>query len=118
MAQTDFSHALQGIREIEITVTGRKTGQPISLPVWFVQEGETLYLLPAKGAATEWYKNLLKTPTIRLAVKGMTLTTSATPSIDEASVREVVEKFRDKYGAGTVNSLYSGLDAGVEMPLT
>jgi deazaflavin-dependent oxidoreductase (nitroreductase family) len=115
MAQPDFPKALQGMREIEITVTGRKSGQPISFPVWFVYQGEKLYLLPAKGTATEWYKNLLKTPTIHLTARGKTLTMSATPISEAASVRDVVEKFRDKYGAGTVNSLYSGLDAAVEV---
>jgi hypothetical protein len=28
-----------------------------------------------------------------------------------------VKKFRDKYSAGTVNPLYSRLDAAVEVPL-
>jgi deazaflavin-dependent oxidoreductase (nitroreductase family) len=118
MIPDDFSNTLQGVREIEITVTGRKSGQPISLPVWFVQEGEKLYLLPAKGLETEWYKNLGELPTIRLVARGKTLTANATPITDEASVRDVVKKFQDKYGAGTVNSLYSGLDAAVEVPLT
>ena len=117
MVQTDFSNAVQNTREIEITVTGRKSGHPISLPVWFVHEGETLYLLPAKGTATDWYNNLLKTPAIRLAARGKSLTTSATSISDEALVREVVAKFRDKYGAGTVNSLYSRLDAAVTVLL-
>lgn len=117
MIQTDFRTALQGSDEVEITVTGRTSGRPISLPVWFVQEGEKLYLLPGKGPESDWYKNLRKTPTIRLAAKGKSFTTSATPIADEASVREVVNKFRDKYGARTVNSLYYRLDAAVEAPL-
>jgi hypothetical protein len=54
---------------------------------------------------------------IRLAAKGKTFTTSATPTTDEAKVGEVVKKFRDKYSAGTVNTLYSKLDAAVEVPL-
>jgi len=59
-----------------------------------------------------------KTPTIHLAARGKTFTTSATPITDEAQVGEVVEKFRDKYGARTVNTLYSRLDVAVEVPLT
>jgi len=117
MVQTDFRTALQGTDEIEITVTGRTSGRSFSYPVWFVQEGEKLYLLPGKGPESDWYKNLRKTPTIPLAAKGKTFTTSATLITDEALVREVVEKFRDKYGAGTVNTLYSRLDAAVEVPL-
>jgi len=49
MASVDFRRALTSTRELEITITGRQSGQQISLPVWFVHEGETLYLLPVKG---------------------------------------------------------------------
>jgi hypothetical protein len=54
---------------------------------------------------------------IRLAAKGKTFTTSATPITNEAKVGEVVKKFRDKYSSGTVNTLYSRLHAAVEAPL-
>ena len=36
-------------RQIKISVMGRKSGQTISIPVWFVLEGEKLYLLPVQG---------------------------------------------------------------------
>jgi deazaflavin-dependent oxidoreductase (nitroreductase family) len=117
MAHTNFSSAVQNSNEIEITVTGRTSGRSLSYPVWFVLEGEKLSLLPVKGSDTDWYKNVRKTPTIRLAARGKTFTTSARLLTDEAKVGEVVKKFRDKYSAGTVNTLYSRLDAAVEVPL-
>ena len=117
MAQTDFRTALKGTNEIEITVTGRTSGRSFSYPVWFALEGEKLSLLPAKGSETDWYKNVRKRPSIRLEARGKTFTTSATPITDEAQVGEVVKKFRDKYGAGTVNTLYSRLDVAIEVSL-
>jgi deazaflavin-dependent oxidoreductase (nitroreductase family) len=117
MVQTDFRPALQGAQIIEITVTGRTSGRSFSYPVWFALEGDKLSLLPARGSETDWYKNLRKTPTIRLEARGKTFTTSATPITNEAQVGEVVKKFRDKYGTGTVNTLYSRLDVAVEVPL-
>jgi hypothetical protein len=48
---------LSRLNEITITVTGRKSGRPISIPVWFVLEDAKLYLLPVSGSDTEWYKN-------------------------------------------------------------
>jgi hypothetical protein len=36
-------------RQIKLSVIGRKTGQTISIPVWFVLEGEKLYLLPVQA---------------------------------------------------------------------
>src|SRR5438105_2265257 len=44
MAAADLTQALQRAREIEITVTGRRSGRAISNPVWFVEERDTLYL--------------------------------------------------------------------------
>ena len=39
--------------EITITVTGRKSGRSVSIPVWFVLNQDTLYLLPVKGSETQ-----------------------------------------------------------------
>src|SRR3989440_254084 len=98
MARTNFSSAVQGINEIEITVTGRTSGRSLSYPIWFALDSEKLYLIPVKGSDTEWYKNVRKTPTIRLAARGKTLTASARLITDEAQLDKILEKFRDKYG--------------------
>ena len=116
MAQADFRTALQGSNEIEITVTGRTSGRSLTYPVWFALEGEKLYLIPVKGSDTDWYKNLLKTPTISLEARGKTFTTSARLFTDEAQIGKVLEKFRDKYGRN-VQSYYPKLDVAVEVPL-
>src|ERR1022692_3578005 len=58
-------------RQIKISVIGRKSGQTISIPVWFVLESQKLYLLPVKGSETQWYKNVLKNPSIRIDARGM-----------------------------------------------
>jgi hypothetical protein len=58
-------------RQIKISIIGRKSGQTISVPVWFVLEGEKLYLLPVRGSDTQWYKNVLQNPSIRLDARGV-----------------------------------------------
>jgi deazaflavin-dependent oxidoreductase (nitroreductase family) len=102
--------------EIEITVTGRKSGRPISNPVWFIQEGKQIYLLPVKGSDSDWYKNILKTPTMRLNDGGKEWSAEVTPITDNARVRDIVEKFRDKYGADQVKKYYSKFDVAVDVP--
>src|SRR5947209_3385720 len=116
MAQTDFRTALQGANEIEITVTGRTSGRSLTYPVWFALDGDKLYLIPVKGSDTEWYKNLRKTPAIRLNARGKTLTTNARLITDQAQLDKILEKFRDKYGRN-VKSYYPKLDVAVEVPL-
>jgi deazaflavin-dependent oxidoreductase (nitroreductase family) len=97
-------------REINITVTGRKSGRAISLPVWFVLEDGKLYLLPVTGSDTQWYKNVLKNPSIRIEAGAEKAELRAVPATDPKQVASVVEKFRAKYGASDVKKYYSKVD--------
>jgi deazaflavin-dependent oxidoreductase (nitroreductase family) len=65
-----LKNRLSQVSEITITVTGRKSGRAISIPVWFVVEGNKLYLLPVQGSDTQWYKNVLSNPSIRIQAGG------------------------------------------------
>jgi deazaflavin-dependent oxidoreductase (nitroreductase family) len=100
-------------REINISVTGRKSGRTISIPVWFVLEGDKLYLLPVSGSDTQWYKNVLKNPSIRIDARGADAELRAVPITDQTRVSSVVEKFRTKYGASEVKKYYSKFDVAV-----
>ena len=115
MAFNEFEEALKNTNEIEITVTGRKSGRRISNPVWFVQESEELYLLPVKGSNSDWYKNILKTPTMHLNAGGKEWSAEVKPITDKVKVRDIVEKFRDKYGADQVKKYYSKFDVAVDV---
>ena len=107
---------LSRYREIKITVTGRKSGRSISIPVWFVFEDPTLYLLPVQGSDTQWYKNVLKNPKIRIDARGTEAESLAVPITDPKQVSSLIEKFRAKYGAGDVKKYYSKFDVAVLVP--
>jgi deazaflavin-dependent oxidoreductase (nitroreductase family) len=100
-------------REIKLSVIGRKSGKTISIPVWFVLEGEKLYLLPVQGSDAQWYKNVIKNPQIRIDARGVEEELRAVPITDANPVQTVVEKFREKYGAKDVKKYYSKLDVAV-----
>ncbi len=104
---------LSRYREIKLTVTGRKSGRAISNPVWFVYDDDKLYLLPLQGSDTQWYKNVLHNPTIRIDARGAEGEFRAVPITDAKQVSSVVEKFREKYGAGDVKKYYSKFDVAV-----
>ncbi len=105
--------ALARYRQIQLSVIGRKTGQTVSIPVWFVLEGEKVYLLPVKGSDTQWYKNVLKNPSIRIDARGVEAEFRATPITEAKTLKSVIEKFREKYGAGDVKKYYSNFDVAV-----
>ena len=44
-----IKNRLARYRQIRISVIGRKSGHTISIPVWFVLEGEKLYLTTRAG---------------------------------------------------------------------
>jgi len=108
-----LKNRLSRSREINITVTGRKSGRPISIPVWFVLENGKLYLLTVSGSDTQWYKNVLKNPSIRIEAGGAEAELKVAPVTDAKQVSSVVEKFRAKYGANDVKKYYSKFDAAV-----
>jgi deazaflavin-dependent oxidoreductase (nitroreductase family) len=99
--------------EITITVTGRKSGRAISIPIWFASDDEKLYLLPVQGSNTQWYKNVLQKPSIRVAARGAEADVKGVSVTDQAGVAAVIEKFRAKYGAGDMKKYYSKLDVAV-----
>jgi deazaflavin-dependent oxidoreductase (nitroreductase family) len=99
-------------------VIGRKSGRTISIPVWFVVEGEKLYLLPVRDSDTQWYRNVLKNPQIRIDARGVKAKLRAVPITDANTVQSVIEKFREKYGAKDVKKYYSKFDVAVVVQLT
>ena len=104
---------LSQFREINISVTGRKSGRTISIPIWFVADDKKLYLLPVHGSDTQWYKNVLEKQSIRIEASGAEADLKVVPVSDAAQVSSVIEKFRAKYGAGDVKKYYSKLDVAV-----
>lgn len=109
--------SLSKSNEITITVSGRKSGRAISNPVWFVLEGDNLFLLPVYGSNTQWYKNVLKKPSIQIEAGSSKAEFKATTVADADQVASIADKFRAKYGAGDVKKYYSKFDVAVLVPL-
>jgi hypothetical protein len=117
MAGTDFEAALETTTEVDLTATGRVSGKQTSRTVWFVRQGHTVYLLPVSGSGSQWYRNVVKTPAIRLTAEGTEVRATARPVTDRKVVGQVLDKFSAKYGAGSVGEYYPNQDVAVEVPL-
>jgi hypothetical protein len=102
----DFKDRLARYRQIKISVIGRKSGRTISIPVWFVLEGEKLYLL-----------HVLKNPQIGIEARGTESAFRTVSLTDAKAVKSVVEKFRGKYGATDVKKYYSNFDVAGSVEL-
>lgn len=119
--EADLRQRLDRASEIILGVKGRKSGRDISRPVWFVHEGNNLYLLPVQGSDTNWYKNLLADPTLKISVNNAggreEVTIKGKPVTDNRKVDDVVRKFKSKYGEGDVKKYYPKTDVAVEVLL-
>jgi hypothetical protein len=116
MSKDDLYQRLDRVYEIRLSVKGRKSGRDIPRPVWFVHEGNTLYLLPVQGSDASWYKNLLADPTLKISVNGLEISIKGKPITDNNRVDDVVKKFKSKYGEGDVKKYYAKFDVAVEVP--
>jgi hypothetical protein len=54
MTASELTDALQNTNEVDLTVTGRKTGRESTRPIWFVKERDRVLLLPVTGTDSNW----------------------------------------------------------------
>ena len=108
MPENAFTRALEKAKEINISVIGRNTGKTITLPVWFVYEKDTLWLLPVNGSNTQWYQNLLKNPAITMKVGKEERTLKAQVLKTATSVGKVIQSFQQKYSPEMIAKYYPG----------
>ena len=117
MSKVDLHQRLDRADEITLSVKGRRSDKDIARPVWFVHNDSTLYLLPVQGSDTNWYKNLLANPLLKISVNGVESPARGKPITDSDKVDDIVRKFKSKYGEGEVKKYYTKFDVAVEAPL-
>ena len=54
-----------------LTTTGRTTGRPHEIEIWFSLEGQTLYML-AGNPNSDWVKNLSQDPAVSVRIADQT----------------------------------------------
>jgi len=118
LAKDDLKQRLTRYKRIKISAIGTTSGQTISISVRFVLEGEKVYLLPVKGSGTQWYKNMIQNPLIRIDARGAEEEFRGVPITEVKAVKSVIENFREKYGAKDVKKYYSKFDVAVVSELS
>ena len=61
-----------------LTTTGRASGQPHRIEIWFIAHDDGAYLL-SNSVEADWYRNLVATPSVGLEIAGELRETSARP---------------------------------------
>lgn len=92
--------ALTDDRVIDITTTGRETGRPHRIEIWFHNLNGRFFITGLPGHRS-WYANLLANPNFTFHLKKSTqadLPAQATPITDEAQRREILSGILQKLG--------------------
>jgi hypothetical protein len=97
-----IQRALENDRTIDITTTGRNSGQPRRIEIWMYRYDGRVFLSGSPGTR-DWYANLLVDPGFTFHLKGSVqadLPAIAHPITDEARRREVIRGIREDLGRG------------------
>ena len=81
---------------VTLTHYGRKSGKPYEVTIWFVLEGDKVYLGTA-NVNRQWVRNVQKTPHVRLSIGGETFDGAARFLTDRAEHERAMAAIRRKY---------------------
>ena len=86
-----------------LTTTGRVSGKPREIEIWFGLDGDTLYMLSGGGERSDWVKNLTREPAVTVRIGDRTFEGRARIVIDQDEDARARALLLEKYTAG-----YSG----------
>jgi len=87
---------VDGKQTTRLTHYGRKTGKPYVVTIWFVLDGDMLYIGTA-NAKRQWVQNVQKTPQVKLAIGGESFAATARFLTDRAEHERAMAAIRRKY---------------------
>ena len=76
-----------------LTTSGRMTGRPRTIEIWFAVYEQTLYMLAGSGRNAGWVKNLLHTPEVTVHISKYHFAGCARvveDSVEDARARQIV----------------------------
>jgi deazaflavin-dependent oxidoreductase (nitroreductase family) len=79
------------------TTTGRVSGSPHEIEIWFGLNDNTLYLLSGGGNKSDWVKNLRKNPAVTVRIAKQIFNATARIVEDEAEQMLARNMLADKY---------------------
>jgi deazaflavin-dependent oxidoreductase (nitroreductase family) len=102
-----------------LTTTGRVSGEPREIEVWFGLDGRTLYMLSGGRDRSNWVKNLIREPRVRVRIADRTWEGRARVVDDpdeDARARELlVGKYARRYGGDLANWREGALPIAVDL---
>jgi deazaflavin-dependent oxidoreductase (nitroreductase family) len=103
-----------------LTTTGRVTGKPHEIEIWFVIQNDTLYMLSGGMDKSDWVRNLLRNPTATVRIAKQIFTGTARIVKDKAEEMLARQLIAEKYqeweeGRTLSNWARTALVVGIDM---
>jgi deazaflavin-dependent oxidoreductase (nitroreductase family) len=106
-----------------LTTTGRVSGRPHTVEIWFARRRATLYLLSGGGDRADWVRNLRRRPDVvvrigrRLArrLPGRARVLDPGSAEDELARDLLVEKYQPSYGGDLTGWRRSSLPVAIDL---
>jgi deazaflavin-dependent oxidoreductase (nitroreductase family) len=89
---------LRAARECRLTTTGRSSGQPRQIELWFAAVGDRIFALAGGRERAHWVRNLAAQPMVRVEIRGRSFEGTGRAvegTADDAVAREAIAA---KYG--------------------
>lgn len=91
------------LQYLYLTTTGRLSGQPREIEIWFVEFGGKFYILAEHFKRAQWVQNILHQPRVRVRLGGQTFDATARvldEQPDATAWQGAQQLAREKYGWG------------------
>ena len=85
-----------GNQTLQLVHQGRKSGKSYEVTIWFMVEGETVYLATA-NSGRQWVRNVLAHPGVTLRIGGQSFTAKVEPISDATGRAHVMGLVERKY---------------------
>jgi deazaflavin-dependent oxidoreductase (nitroreductase family) len=111
LAELDFCY---------VTTTGRRSGTPHTIEIWFALRERVVYLLSGDGGGSDWVKNLREHPTVGLRIGDLDLICRARliddPAEDELARRLLFDKYTPRYSGDLEEWHRTALPVAIDLP--
>ena len=103
-----------------LTTTGRVSGLPREIEIWFNLDGSTLYMLSGGRDRSNWVRNLMRKPEVSVRIGGQTFTGEGrvvdADSAEDALARKLLfEKYQPIHDGDLTNWSRTALPVAVEL---
>lgn len=104
-----------------ITTTGRTSGRPHTIEIWFAIDDRRLYVLSGGGEKSDWVRNIRASPTVGLRLGGIDMLARAyvveDPGEDALARRLLLAKYVPKYAGDLDEWGRTSLPVAIDLPV-